>query len=100
MPTKLTKEKLVENLSTKTELPNKDIHLFIDQLFVELKSALLSGSVVELRGFGTFEPRIRKGKDNARNPKTGESVTVEDHGVVAFRAGRELRLLARAMAKK
>ena len=45
----------------------------------------------ELRGFGTFEVRIRKGKEKARNPKTGEIVSVDQHGVAVFRAGRELK---------
>ena len=45
----------------------------------------------ELRGFGTFEVRVRKGKEKARNPKTGEIVSVDKHGVAVFRAGRELK---------
>jgi integration host factor subunit beta len=49
---------------------------------------------VELRGVGTFEVRTRKGRSKARNPKTGEIVSVEDHGVAAFRPGRELKTTA------
>jgi len=100
MATKMTKAELIDILSSKTKLKSTDIHLFIDSLFVELKSVLLSGSVVELRGFGTFEQRTLKGKANARNPKTGESVVVEDHGVVSFRAGKQLKTLAKQITHR
>lgn len=56
-----------------------------------MKRALVEGKTVELRGFGTFEIRVRKGRERARNPKTGEIVKVEDHGVAVFRPGKELK---------
>ena len=56
-----------------------------------MKSSLSEGKVIELRGFGTFEPRLRKGRENARNPKTGEILSSSPHYVVAFRSGRELK---------
>jgi nucleoid DNA-binding protein len=47
----------------------------------------MTGKTVELRGFGTFEVKKRKGRKRARNPKTGENVAVKDHGVATFRPG-------------
>jgi integration host factor subunit beta len=47
--------------------------------------------VIELRGFGTFEVKVRKARPKARNPKTGEAISIHSHGVVAFRSGRELK---------
>jgi len=78
-------------------LKKNEIHIFIDGLFSEIKSALLSGNIIELRGFGTFESKRRKGKSHARNPKTGEQVIVEDHSVVIFRAGSVLKTLAKSV---
>jgi integration host factor subunit beta len=63
------------------------IDLFID----EMKDALMRRHVIELRGFGTFEVKIRKARPRARNPRTGESIVIHSHGVVAFRSGRELK---------
>jgi integration host factor subunit beta len=91
MVEKLTKAELIEALHASQGLGRKDIHACLDDLFEELKRAILSGKAVELRGFGTFEVRLRKGRSRARNPKTGEIVSVEDHGVATFRPGRELR---------
>ncbi len=88
---KLTKAEIVENLHDKVNLNRMEIHEVIDALFDELKTGMKNGQVIELRGFGTFETRVRKGKQRARNPKTGEIVNVKTHGVAVFRPGKELK---------
>lgn len=88
---KLTKAEMVENISHKSGLSKKDVHFVIDSFFAEVKGALIQDRVVELRGFGTFEVRTRKGRERARNPKTGETVHVKNHGVTVFRPGKELK---------
>jgi len=95
MHDKATKAELIELLASKTELKQKDIHKLIDDLWAVISKSLIEGDTIELRGFGTFEIKRRKGRINARNPKTGEKVSVEDHGVVFFRPGRELKRKAR-----
>lgn len=94
MQDKLTKAKLIETLSITSGVPRKEIHAFIDDFWDELKKDLLAGNTIELRGFGTFEIKHRKGRNRARNPKTGEIVSVADHGVAFFRPGRELKKAA------
>jgi len=91
MEKKQTKSELVEKIYEKTGCELKDIRSVIDQFLDEIKNALESDQSVELRGFGTFEIRDRKGRERARNPKTGETVCVKDHAVVAFRAGKDLK---------
>jgi nucleoid DNA-binding protein len=88
---KLTKAEIIENIYEKVPVNRKDIHTIVDEFFEEVKNALSEDKVVELRGFGTFEVRTRKGRKKARNPRTGETVSVGDHGVAAFRPGRELK---------
>ena len=89
---KLTKAEIIENIhNMEPTISRGDIHTVIDMLFDELKDGLADGKIIELRGLGTFEVRSRKGKDHARNPKTGEKVSVEDHGVAVFRPGKELK---------
>lgn len=88
---KLTKAEIVENISESVAVSKKDIHAIIDAFFDEVKSALVADKVVEFRGFGTFEIRTRKGRERARNPKTGETVQVKNHGAVVFRPGKELK---------
>lgn len=88
---KVTKSDLLESICKKTGFDKEIVQEIVESFVEELKSSLKSGSNIELRGFGTFEPRLRKGRKEARNPKTGEKVTVEPHYVAAFRAGRELK---------
>jgi nucleoid DNA-binding protein len=91
---KVTKAEIIEHIFEKTDLNKKQIHAVIDLFFDELKIALEEDKIVELRGFGTFEIRQRKGREKARNPKTGEIVPVDTHGVAVFRPGKELKKLA------
>ena len=91
---KTTKTVLVENIVSRTENPaieKADVLNIIDLLLDELKKSLIDGKSIELRGFGTLELRLRKGKDAARNPKTGDIVSVAPHYVAAFRSGQELK---------
>jgi len=90
---KLTKAEIITNIANRLDLNKKDVHKVLDGLFDELKTALQEDMTVELRGFGTFEIRTRKGRDKARNPKTGEVVPVKAHGVAIFRPGKELKTL-------
>ena len=89
---KLTKAEIIEIIhSMNHSICREDIHNVIDGLFEELKAGLAERKIIELRGLGTFEVRTRKGKDHARNPKTGENVSVEDHCVVFFKPGKEIQ---------
>jgi integration host factor subunit beta len=88
---KITKVELIDSVYQKTGMNRKDIRNIFDLLMDEIKNALINYQVIELRGFGTFEIKIRKGRKKARNPKTGEIISVNSHGIVSFRAGRELK---------
>ena len=53
-------------------------------------SALARGDRVELRGFGAFTVKHRAARQG-RNPRTGDTVFVEDKYVPFFKTGKELR---------
>jgi integration host factor subunit beta len=88
---KHTKTELIDAVYEETGLNRKDIRSMLDAFIKTVKGALAANIVVELRGFGTFEVRIRKGRRKARNPRTGEAVSVNAHGIAAFKPGRELK---------
>ncbi len=88
--TKLTKAQIIDNIYPKVKVSKRNIHKIVNLFFLEIKEGLLQNHIIELRGFGTFEIKDRKGR-KARNPKTGASVIVKDHRVVSFRPGRELK---------
>lgn len=91
MVKKMTKADLVEEVFRNTNLPKNEIVQITDSLLEEIKNALCNGSSIELRTFGTFELRLRKGRKNARNPRTGDITPTEPHYVAAFRSGSELK---------
>ena len=88
---RFTKADIVDSLYDNTGIERKEIRKTIDLFVSEIKAALMRRDVIELRGFGTFEIKMRKGRSRARNPKTGEPVSVRPHGIVCFRPGRELK---------
>jgi integration host factor subunit beta len=88
---KYTKADIVDLVCEKTGTSRKEIRIVIDLFIDELKRALEQNRVIELRGFGTFQVKLRKGRLRARNPKTGKYVEVVSHGVAVFRPGRELK---------
>ena len=51
---------------------------------------LSQGERIEIRGFGSFEVRLREPRI-AHNPKTGERVDLPARKVVHFKPGVELR---------
>lgn len=88
---KVTKADLIEQIYLDTGVSKKDTRVVLDQLFEVLKDSLEEDRVIELRGLGTFELKQRKGREKARNPRTGETVSVESHCVASFRSGKELK---------
>jgi integration host factor subunit beta len=88
---KFTKAEIIDAIYEKTGLNRTEIRSSIDILFDEIKGALTRRQAIELRGLGTFEVKVRKARQRARNPSTGENITIRSHGAVTFRAGRELK---------
>ncbi len=90
---KITKYDLVEAVYQDMERTSEKrvVQEIVEKLLEQLKQSMKEGNTIELRGFGTFEPRLRKGRSKARNPKTGEQLSVAPHYVAAFRSGQELK---------
>lgn len=87
----MNRSEFIESLSDKLSyLNHQDVnsatHIMLDQM----SSALASGERIEIRGFGSFALSYRTSKQ-ARNPKTGELVTVPAKYVPRFKPGLELR---------
>ncbi len=88
---KVRKYDIVDTIYSETNIDKRIVQISIDYFLTLLKDSLKKGYTIELRGFGTFEPRLRKGKSKARNPKSGETVVVDPHYVAAFRPGLDLK---------
>ncbi len=92
---KVTKADIVDKIynNQPNDLQKKEIQVVVDLFLSSLKGYILDKKKIELRGFGTFETKIRKGRSKAHNPKTGESLSnpVPNHGVVNFKPGQDIK---------
>ncbi len=88
---KITKYDLVDLVRQDTGVERRVVQMVFDSILEHTKDSLKKGSTIELRGFGTFELRLRKARNKARNPKTGDVLSVPPHYVVVFRSGQDLK---------
>jgi integration host factor subunit beta len=72
------------------QLFQRDVERIVNTVFDEITNALAKGERVELRGFGAFSVKKRDARVG-RNPRTGESVSVEAKVVPFFKTGKLLR---------
>ena len=87
---KLTRAQIGENIHTALGIPRSTIQKIIESFYESVKEGLSQGRTIELRGFGTFYVKQRKGRIG-RNPKTGKQAEIPAHGVALFRPGLELK---------
>lgn len=87
----MTKSELIERIAERQDqLSPKDIELAIKLILEYMSQSLVSGSRIEIRGFGSFSIHYRAPRIG-RNPKTGESVELDGKYVPHFKPGKELR---------
>ena len=71
-------------------LYQRDVERIVNTIFDEITDAMWRGDRVELRGFGAFSVKKRDAR-SGRNPRTGETVAVEEKHVPFFKTGKLLR---------
>ena len=88
----LIKSQLIQNITeANPHLFVRDVERIVNAIFNEISQTLAEGRRVELRGFGAFSVQRRKER-TGRNPRTGDSVNVEEKYIPRFKTGKELRL--------
>src|ERR1700719_4894844 len=86
----LTKADLVEAVVQVTELPHRESEVVVETIFESIIGALQGGDRIEIRGFGSFRTRQRRGR-TGRNPKTGAKVEVPPKRIPFFKPSKELK---------
>ena len=85
----MTKKEIVRQIAERieeTQLKTKEI---VQLTFDAIVDTLIANRRIELRNFGVFEVRLRKGR-KARNPRSNAPVTVPPKFVVTFKPGKEM----------
>jgi integration host factor subunit beta len=87
----MTKSELIQQLAENNpHLYQRDVERIVTAIFDEVGAALARGDRVELRGFGAFSVKKRDARAG-RNPRTGDSVEVEEKHIPFFKTGKQLR---------
>jgi integration host factor subunit beta len=68
----------------------KDTEIVVNTIFDAMTEALKQGERIEIRGFGSFQVKVREAREG-RNPKTGEEVQIPAKRTPFFKVGKELK---------
>lgn len=82
----MTKREIVLKIAEDTNVKQIDVKAVIQKTLDSIVESLASGQTVELRNFGIFKVKTRKGR-MGRNPRTGAQVPIPDKKVVSFKPG-------------
>lgn len=96
----MTKSGLIEEVARRTpHISKKDTEVVVNTIFDAMIEALRTGDRIEIRGFGSFQVKIREARDG-RNPKTGEPVHISAKRTPFFKVGKELKEMVDCVPKK
>ena len=91
----MNKTELVAAVAEQAGLSKKDAEAAVKAFTDVVAEALKAGDKIQLVGFGTFEVSERAAREG-RNPRTGETMTIEASKTPKFKAGKSLKDLVNA----
>jgi len=87
----MNKSELIDVVAERLKLPRKRIEEGVNLVFDSMADVLVKGGRVEIRGLGSFIVKHYKSYVG-RNPRTGESVSVQPKRLPFFKVGKELKV--------
>ncbi|MBI4355900.1 MAG: HU family DNA-binding protein [Candidatus Omnitrophica bacterium] len=82
----MTKKDIVLKIANETGVKQVDVKKVVQRTLDHIVASLERGETIELRNFGVFKVRQRRGR-LGRNPRTGQEVPVPPKKVVVFKPG-------------
>lgn len=86
----MNKTELIASVAEKSDITRKDAEKVLSAVLDTIVEVVANGDKVQIVGFGTFEQRIRKERSGC-DPRTGESITIPETRVPAFKAGKAFK---------
>lgn len=80
---------LAERVAQELNMPRRTAARVLDAVLDSIRDLLRTRGRVAVKGFGTFERKIRKGRAY-KHPKTGQSIDVADKETVLFKTSDQL----------
>lgn len=85
----MTKKDMAKVIAEDVGITQAQAQEIVQRVFNGIIDTLVEEGRIELRNFGVFEVKKRKSRQ-ARNPRTGDKVSVPERFVVVFKPGREM----------
>ena len=82
----MTKKDIVLKIAEETGIKQVDVKKVVQRTLDHVITSLKGGETVELRNFGIFKVKSRRGR-TGRNPRTGDKVPVPPKRVAVFKPG-------------
>ncbi|MFH1776223.1 MAG: HU family DNA-binding protein [Candidatus Omnitrophota bacterium] len=86
----MTKKDIVIKISNETKIKQLEVKRVVQKILDVIIESLVNGQTVELRNFGVFKVKSRRGR-TGRNPRTGEVVPVPPKKIAVFKPGLEMK---------
>ena len=86
-----TKKDLAMQVAKVTGCKKSLASSMVDSIFTAMRTSLINGDRIEIRGFGVFQVKDTKPKPAARNPRTGEIIYVPARRKTHFKPGKLLK---------
>ena len=86
----MNKAELIDAVSAKSGLTKADTDRAFKAFVETVSETMAKGESIVLVGFGTFLVRDRQAR-SGRNPRTGETISIESAKIPAFKAGKTLK---------
>ena len=87
----MTRKELIERLAmVHGSLAREQAEIVVKTLLAQMSESLAGGERIEIRGFGSFQVKVREAREG-RNPKTGEEVHIPAKRTPFFKVGKELK---------
>lgn len=81
----MNKAEFVNEIATKTNKTKKEAEELVEAVFGTIVDKVSEGEKIAIAGFGSFEKK-HKAARVGHNPKTGESLNINEKDVPAFKA--------------
>ena len=87
----MNKHDIIEKIAKDAGITKSSAATAVDSLIEAVTKSLKKGDSVSFVGFGTFKTSQRKAR-TARNPQTGDPISIPKRRVPRFSAGKALKL--------
>ena len=86
----MKKSELVNKVAEEIDYTKAETKMIVECIFKNITDCLVKGDAFKLVGVGTFGIRKRAARE-ARNPRTGEKISLPAMSVPFFKAGKVLK---------